>query len=122
MDAAQRLYEACFAVARTNHWKSRPVDLALIQQYAEKLFKEAKTQVESAESLGGSIEVVIRAVRYIEQAHAIPPLEDNVAWFADTLQTLMEIVYPNTEVHGEAAEFLVDMQGGISSFMRSKLR
>lgn len=117
----KELYEACFSVAQATHWQSRPISADAIQKYAGELYKEALIQVESAESLGGSIEVVTRAVRYIEQAHAIPPVGNDVSWFSTVLQTLMEVVYPNTQLKGQAAEFLFDMENGILSVFKRKI-
>ena len=118
----EALYQACFALARITHWKTEPVAVSQIESFAQKLLAEALSQVASIETLGGSEEQVVRAVRYIEQAHAIPPIGDNIDWFRDTLQALMEIVFPNTELDGAALDFLFDLQSGITSVLRSRLK
>ena len=113
----EELKKACFAVAKTALWETRPVDVDIIQEYADRLFKEAQNQYELIEGLGGSIEIVTRAVYYIEQAHTIPPIKDDINWFSNTLRTLLEVACPNAGLDGKAREFLKDMINGISGFI-----
>jgi hypothetical protein len=72
-------------------------------------------------NLGGSIETVVRAVWYIEQAHAIPPIGNSTTWFSTVLQTFMEIAFPNSEITGPAIEFYFDMENGINYAFQEKL-
>jgi hypothetical protein len=112
--AEESLYAACLKLARTNLWRTAPIDASRITNYAQTIFKAA---LDSAEHLAGSghdLDLVTRAVYYIEQAHALPPIEDDLRWFQDTLQTLLEIVYPNTELSGKALEFVSDLRQGLS--------
>ena len=114
----KKLKEACFRVAQGTLWDMKPVSLEVIQQHADRLFEEAKIQYEIIEGLGGSIPLVTRAVCYIEQAHAIPPIKNDVRWFRDTLRAVLEVACPNTGLQGEAREFLIDMLKGISTFIK----
>ncbi|MEJ1385795.1 MAG: hypothetical protein RPV21_15710 [Candidatus Sedimenticola sp. (ex Thyasira tokunagai)] len=112
-----KLKEACYLVARTTMWDRKPVDTDDIESHAEKLFKEALLQYDLVSELGGSIPMVTRAVHYLEQAHAIPPMKNDIYWFSDALRTLLEVACPNSGLKGQAREFLLDMENGISSFI-----
>lgn len=57
--------------------------------------------------------LVARAVRYLAQVHAIPPMGDDTQWFSNMLAAVLEIARPNTEVSEENTEFLRDMRQGI---------
>lgn len=98
-------------------WGRKPIDMDVIHSHANKLFEEALFQYNLVAELGGSISLVIRAVHYLGQVHAIPPMKDDIDWFSDSLRILLEIAVPNSDVQGQAREFLLDMQGGISSFI-----
>ena len=112
-----KLKAACFKVAQTTHWDMKPVDVDLIQDFSNKLYHEAIAQYELIKGLGGSIPLVTRAVSYIEQAHAIPPIKNDIEWFSQSLRVLLEVTCPNAGLNGEARKFLLDMLNGISSFI-----
>jgi hypothetical protein len=59
--------------------------------------------------------LVTRAVRYLTQVHAIPPLGDDTLWFSNMLSAVREIARPNSGVDEENKEFLKDMADGIKS-------
>ena len=113
----EKLKAACFKLAQTTHWDMKPVDVDLIQDFSNKLYDEALEQYELVKGLGASIPLVTRAIFYIEQAHAIPPIKDDIQWFSQSLRVLLEVSCPNAGLDGEAKEYLLDMIKGISSFI-----
>ena len=113
-DELNDLRSACLEVAKTTFWDRKPIDSELITQHADQLFKEAIIQYEIVDTLGGSMPLITRAVHYMNNVHAIPPLKDDVRWFTDTLRALLELSCPNTGVDDISKLFLNDLQKGIS--------
>src|SRR5437667_10557706 len=58
-------------LARITKWSRKPVDAAKIQAFAKQMATIAREQV--SEPLGIDIPLITRAVRYLANAHAIPP-------------------------------------------------
>ena len=111
----RRLQVACFNLAKTTLWERAPVDIRVIQSHADDIYKEALCQFSLIEELGGTLELLVRAVDYLHQVHAIPPMRGDVRWFSESLRTVLEICFPNSNVSGEARLFLQDLRGGIDS-------
>lgn len=105
------LQQACFDIARTTKWALKPVDATEITAVADKLYDIAKGQV--SPELGIDILLITRAVRYLGQVHAIPPMDADTSWFLDMLRVVLEIARPNTGVEQANKEFLRDMLQGI---------
>jgi hypothetical protein len=105
------LQQACFDIARSTKWARKPVDAAEITAVADKLSEIAKQQV--SPELEIDIPLITRAVRYLGQVHAMPPMDDDTSWFFDMLRVVLEIARPNTGVEQENKEFLRDMLQGI---------
>jgi hypothetical protein len=59
--------------------------------------------------------LIVRAVCYLTQVHAIPPMGDDTQWFSNMLAAVLEIARPNSGVDEKGKEFLSDMAEGISS-------
>lgn len=55
-----------------------------LNQMTDKFFETASFYLENIEGLEGQQEVIIRAINYIEETHAIPPFRGNYAWFDHT--------------------------------------
>lgn len=110
------LAQSCFELARTTKWAQKPVDAATITAFADKLTHIAKGQV--SEPLGIDIPLITRAVRYLTNAHAIPPMDEDTQWFYEMLRVVLEIARPNTVVDDENKAFLQDMLHGIGKSLR----
>ena len=108
---SDELRQACFDVARTTKWSRKPVDSAEITVLADKLYEIAKGQVSPEIEI--DLPLITRAVRYLGQVHASPPMDDDTGWFYDMLRVVLEIARPNTGVEEENKEFLRDMLQGI---------
>src|SRR5262245_1160403 len=101
---------ACFELARATKWAQRPVDADDIRRHAARLSGIARDQI--CEPLGRDVALLTRAVHYLLNAHAIPPMGDDTHWFSDMLSAVLEIARPNTGQDGKGREFLNDMLEG----------
>ena len=101
------LQQACFDLARNTKWSRKPVDAAKIQAFSEQIAQIAREQV--SDPLGIDISLITRAVRYLANAHAIPPMDEDTQWFYDMLRVVLEIARPNSGIDEENKEFLRDM-------------
>jgi hypothetical protein len=109
------LADACFELARVLKWSNDNfVADAEIGGLAEKLNSIAMKRVHDDDTLGIDVPVVTRAVSYLTQAHAIPPMGDHTEWLGYMLDALLEVARPNSGLDGQAREFLNDMLEGIA--------
>jgi hypothetical protein len=111
MGEEEELKSACFEIARITKWARKPVDAADIATLGDRFYGIAKGQI--SPELEIDFPVITRAVRYLGQVHAMPPMDDNMGWFYDMLRVVLEIARPNTAVNQENKEFLRDMLQGI---------
>jgi hypothetical protein len=114
------LYKACEEVTKHTLWInpapmdfSDIIDSAQIKNTAQKYFEEAKQSVEFVLELEGDPNLVTRAVLYLAQIHAIPPMKDNVTWFKEMLMALVELACPNMGHSEMSIKFLCDIEEGI---------
>jgi hypothetical protein len=108
---SEELKSACFEVARTTKWAQKPVDAADITGLADRFYKIAKEQ--EWPDLEIDLPLITRAVRYLGQVHAMPPMDDKTGWFYEMLRAVLEIARPNTMVAENNKAFLRDLQRGI---------
>jgi hypothetical protein len=115
MNESLALADACFELARVLKWsKDSAVPEREIGGLAEKLNAIAMERVHDRDTLGRDVPVVTRAVVYLTQAHAIPPMGDHTEWFGYMLDAVLEVARPNSGLEGQAREFLNDMRDGIA--------
>jgi hypothetical protein len=113
-DTDAALEEACFELARTMKWEQKPIDLEEIRAHAANLAMEAKGFL--SEALNTDVQLLVRAVHYLTQAHGMP-MGENLYWFRTTLGALLEVARPNSGLDESGREFLKDMRDGINSFL-----
>jgi len=92
----EELQAACLQAARSAMWEQRPVDVDDIRRVAESFYALAKASMSDLEQSGGKGDFVVRAVRYLANTHAIPPMRDDVHWFGDMLHVLVELASPSS--------------------------
>jgi hypothetical protein len=109
------LTDACFELARVLKWSRTPAGEVEVGALAEKLNAIAMERVHDDDRLGIDVPVVTRAVAYLTQAHAIPPMADDTDWFGNMLDAVLEVARPNSALDGSAREFLKDMRDGIAA-------
>lgn len=116
MNESLGLADACFELSRVLKWsKDNPAAEAEIGSLTEKLNSIAMKRVHDGDTLGIDVPVVTRAIAYLTQAHAIPPMGDQTEWFGYMLDAVLEVARPNSGLDGQAREFLKDMLDGIAS-------
>jgi len=114
MNNEEKLNAACYEVARTTMWSRKPIDAKQIQSHADSLHKETMKAYDCVSELGCDLPMLIRAVMYIHQSHAIPPMRTDTVWFYNILSAVLEVACPNIMVSDAAKDFLVDMKNGIN--------
>jgi hypothetical protein len=116
MNESLGLADACFELARVLKWsKDDPAAEAGIGSLTEKLNALAMRRVHDGDPLGIDVPVVTRAIAYLTQAHATPPMGDQTEWFGYMLDAVLEVARPNSGLDGQAREFLTDMLNGIAA-------
>jgi hypothetical protein len=103
---------ACFDLARSTKWSQKPIDAELLTSLAAKFEEIARGFIEP--SLERDIPLIVKAIRYLNHVHAIPPMDDNTMWFYNMLSVVVEIARPNTVVDERGKPFLEEMLTGIN--------
>ena len=111
LEQIENLKLACFKLAKDTMWQKGPVDTDLITTHADNLFKIASDDIQLYP--GCSIEITTRAIDYLRQVHAIPPMENDTIWFQNMLHVILTIACPNQRLEGDGREFLRDLLYGI---------
>lgn len=122
----EKIRVVCFNLAENLMWekdalKSEDVEESMkeLSEMTEKFLRIALDSYYQVEQLENGQDILVRAINYIDHAHAIPPLRGNYSWFFDTLQTLLELCNPNSGLTKEHSTFLDDLEAGISDYKRS---
>ena len=92
-----------------------------LNEMTEKFVETAKFYLENIESLEGQSEIIVRAINYMEEAHAIPPLRGNYEWFDYTLGALTELACPNSILSKSNLDFLNDVETGINDYRKNSI-
>jgi len=108
------LKDACYGVATNTMWDLRPVDVDEIQAVADQFFRIAEQQAQFVSEQGRDPNLVVRAVRYLNHAHAIPPMRADTRWFDDMLQVVIELACPDGAGSLELERFYRDIEEGIA--------
>ena len=84
-------------------------------RFAEKLNGIAMERVHDRDTLGIDVPVVTRAVAYLTQAHAIPPMGDHTDWF-EMPDAVLEVARPNSgpKLKNCFEEAPVRLMGGVA--------
>ena len=115
------LLEACEKVANQTLWQTpQPQDISDIIDFeqrnmlAQKYFEKALQHVEFITGQERDPNLITRAVVYLAYSHAIPPMKDDLSWFNDMLEALIELACPNVLHFKETSQFLYDIEKGIN--------
>lgn len=111
----EALKTACFLVAKTTKWKRKPQGVESIQHLANQFFEIAKDYEEFVCGQGRDPNLITRAVLYLANVHAIPPMQENTEWFKNMMDILIELACPNTQPALENEMFYKDIEAGISN-------
>ena len=110
----------CFKLARNRLWQMRLIDAAKVERLADSFYEIAINHLELIGSKNRDPNLLVRAVRFLEQIDAIPPTEDEQQWFQHSLSVLIELACPSVRHTDESAEFLTDVAEGTAE-ARSEL-
>jgi hypothetical protein len=106
------LMAACYEVAAKTMFDCESKG-SNIRAVANKFFKIAREHAGFVPK-DSDDNAVVHAIRYMAQVHARPYLRDDTTWFHHTLNVLLELAYPSETLTPEAANFLADIEKGIS--------
>lgn len=109
------LQTACFELARTAKWSRKPYDAELLSSLAAKFEEICRGFVE--DSLGRDLPLIVKAIRYLGQVHALPIMDDDTHWLYSMLSVVVEIARPNTIVDERGKPFLEEMKKGIDHML-----
>ena len=114
------LFKACKEVASQTLWQnpcpqdiSDIIDSEQINKTIKGYFKEALRHVEFIVEQKRDPNLITRAILYLSQAHAIPPMKEDLTWFKNALEVLIELSCPNVIHSKETSQFLYDIEKGI---------
>jgi len=116
----EALFEACKKLVKHILWQtplpqdiSDIIDTEQIRKTTRKYFEEALRHVEFIVEHKRDPNLITRAILYLSQAHAIPPMKEDLTWFSNMLEAVIELACPNTIHSKETAQFLSDIEEGI---------
>ncbi|KAA9346095.1 hypothetical protein [Adhaeribacter soli] len=116
-----KIKEACFHLATdllcleyNQSFENVDSNLPQLSRMTDGFHRIALENLDLIKDLGGSEELLVRAINYVSNVHAIPPLIENYRWFDNTLRTLLELACPNSGVTDENKKFLHDLINGIN--------
>jgi hypothetical protein len=110
----EALHEACFAAARGTMWDVRPTDVSKIKGLADSFYSIAMSHLNRVRELECDPGILVRAVAYLANTHAIPPMHDSKEWFIFMLAAILELACPQCSQNKESAAILADIEKGIS--------
>lgn len=110
----ESLTAACYDVANRTMSARRPVDVASIEAVAKRFCDIAAEHEDFLVEQGRDPNLIVRAVRYLADKHAIPPMRNDTRWFSDMLEVLIEIACPNCGTTKDIEAFLRDIEDGIA--------
>lgn len=120
------IWEACFDICVGLMWEKEnqtPENIqahtAELKAITEDFYGIALWHKDNIEDQQQAPFIIVRIIRYINQAHAIPPLRGNNAWFDYTMAALIELAAPNAGLSQTTAKVLDDFEQGIKSYRES---
>lgn len=120
--AVTDLQAACYEVARSTGWNPSDAlagSLDAMTPMVRRYVAIAKTHEARLAEEGVDPTALIRAVRYLAHAHAMPPMGEDERWFADMLEVLMGLIAPDSAPTDAAREFITDLRQAIDRQIRN---
>jgi len=114
-----KLFTVCFELAENLMWEkdATPLEkqdeqIAELSQMTEKFIELAKQNFTLIEDYPDSSAVLLGAISYLNTI-AIPPLRGNYNWFDYSLQSLLDIAYPQGSPGKAGLPYLIKAREGI---------
>lgn len=108
------LNDACLELARVVCANGENGSADIVETVAERFQEEALFHLDYLLVREHDPNILTRAVRYIAEAHATPPMGTDVMWFRHMLSCIVELACPNTVVSRRAAVLFADLESGIA--------
>jgi hypothetical protein len=109
------LNDACMQLATQVLTSSSGVSADLVETLAARFQHEALNHLNFVEGQGRDPNLLTRAVLYIADAHAIPPLATDVIWFRSMMDFAVELAVPNSGLSDNGFAFLADVRDGLAA-------
>ncbi|MBA5690640.1 hypothetical protein [Rugamonas apoptosis] len=113
------LNDACLELAKQVLWTNNGVSSDIVETLAARFQDEVLSHVDFIVGQNRDPNILTRAVHYLVDSHAIPPMGSDIAWFRQMLTCLVELAVPNSGLTPKGAEFLKDVQIGIEESIES---
>ena len=108
------LHDACAELAHVVLAAGQPsVSRDILETLAHRFEREAADFAQMVAGAGRDPALLARAVRYITDAHALPLMGTDMAWFRQTLACLVELAVPGIALSEQGGAFLRDVRDGI---------
>jgi hypothetical protein len=118
------LLEACRIVAKSTLWQApNPqditdiIDVDQIERTVQAYYKEAEWQAEELSASDHDPNFVTRAVLYLAQEHAIPPMKDDLGWFREALAVLVRLISPLSVPDRNMTAFMQDLENAVRRYL-----
>jgi hypothetical protein len=108
------LNDACVELAKQILSSQSGVSADLVETLAARFQHEALHHLEFIEDQGRDPNLLTRAVHYIADAHAIPPMGTDTLWFRSMIDFAVELAVPNSGLSDEGRAFLADVRDGLT--------
>lgn len=113
------LNDACLEVAKQVLSTKDGLSHDIVETLAAKFQEEALEHLDFIVGQSRDPNLLTRAVCYLADSHAIPPMGSDTAWFREMLACLVELAVPNAGLTPRGAAFLKDVQVGIADSIAS---
>jgi len=108
------LQAACYVAAQKTMLDARPMDVQRIKKLADTFYALCLEHISRSKKQGWDPNILVRAVKYLADTHAIQPMHDSTEWFFFMLRALLELACPQRVKNSEALDFLTDIEKGIT--------
>lgn len=108
------LHAACYQAAQKTMMDARPTDVQRIQKLSDTFYAFSLEHVSRLKIQGRDPNIVVRAVKYLAETHAIQPMHDSTEWFFFILRALLELACPERRTNRVAREFFRDIEEGLA--------
>ncbi len=108
------LHAACYVAAQKTMMDARPMDVQRIQKLADTFYTFCLEHISRVKAQGRDPNIVVRAVKYLADTHAIQPMHDSTEWFFFMLRALLELACPERVKNSDSLDFYTDIEEGLA--------
>ncbi|MGA7828188.1 MAG: hypothetical protein WCA04_11035 [Geobacteraceae bacterium] len=108
------LHAACYLAAQKSMMDARPTDVQRIQKLADTFYGFSLEHISRVVKQDRDPNIVVRAVKYLADTHAIQPMHDSIEWFFFMLRALLELACPERLKNSDSLDFYTDIEEGMA--------